>query len=274
MALTGKYVDIKRILEGVYRDYGWTHEIDWVDVIEWVGEVLDLIAAPKQYVNKVTDNNTDLNHPCPITIKNYRGELPCDLLYIVQVRENKAKVPMRYSTDTFQRGLEKNEANIDPLNLSWYGTLSFSSPILARANLTKDTCNTDLTYMINDCYMFTNFEEGEVELSYMAFPTDEDGLPMVPDNVKYIQAVKAYIAEKVGQKMFIQGKMDGQRFNYLQRERDWYVGAATTAGHLPSIDEMESWKNQFVRLIPNLNLHRDSFRYQGDAHRQINHNSL
>jgi hypothetical protein len=66
MALNGKYVDIKRILEGVYRDYGFTHEVDWVDVIEWVGEVLDLIAAPKQYINKVTTIEESFRVTCYI----------------------------------------------------------------------------------------------------------------------------------------------------------------------------------------------------------------
>ena len=38
MALNGKYTNIDRIIDGVYRDYGWTHEVNWIDAIEWVGE--------------------------------------------------------------------------------------------------------------------------------------------------------------------------------------------------------------------------------------------
>ena len=41
MALNGKYTKIERILEGVFRDYGWTHEVDWVDALEWTGECMD-----------------------------------------------------------------------------------------------------------------------------------------------------------------------------------------------------------------------------------------
>ena len=96
---------------------------------------------------------------------------------------------------------------------------------------------------------------------------------MIPDNVKYVQAVKAYIAEKVGQRLFLQGKLDGQRFNYLQRERDWYLGAATTAGLMPTVDQMETWKNQFVRLIPQMNAHGTGFKYYGDMQKERNLNS-
>ena len=70
--LNGKLIPIDRVIEGVYRDFGWTHELDWIDAVEWVGEIMDMIAAPKQYVDKVTDGDEDRYHQCPIVIKNYR----------------------------------------------------------------------------------------------------------------------------------------------------------------------------------------------------------
>lgn len=259
MALTGKYVKIGRIIDGVYRDFGWTHEVNWIDAVEWVAECLDLIAAPRQYVEKVSDGNEDLNHPCPIIIKKYRGTLPCDMLYPIQVREKTTDTIMRYSSDSFHLGLEKYEADLPKK------TSEFNFPLEEGARrLLKDDCAEDLTYTINDCYIFTNFEEGELVISYKAFPTDSDGLPMVPDDQAYIQAVKYYIAEKIGQKLFIQGKLDGGRFQYLQRERDWYVGKANSRAHLPTMDQMETWKNEFLRLIPNINAHGKGFKYLGD----------
>ena len=275
MALTGQYVSIGRVMEGIFRDYGWTHEVDWVDALEWTGEVMDLIAVPQQYLDKVTDGNVDLNHPCAIGISKYRGLLPCDMLYPVQVRDAATKVPLRYSSDSFHTGLEKMEENVPtpPLTVTSFGSITFTSPFIVADSKLKDTCTSDLTYTINGCYIFTNFEEGSLELVYKAFPMDADGQPLIPDNVKYIQAVKAYIAEKIAQKLFIQGKLDGQKFNYLQRERDWYLGAATTAGLMPTVDQMETWKNQFVRLIPQMNAHGTGFKYNGDMSKQRTLNS-
>lgn len=270
MALNGKYVKIGRILEGIYRDYGWQHELDWTDAVEWLGEAMDLIAVPRQYVEKITDGNDDLKHPCPIKIKNYRGNLPCDILNINNVIEGKNRIPMRHTTDIHHIGLQMSEAAIQPP-----ASPPITSPLnVVKNNLTKDAADTDLTYKINDCYIFTNFPEGEVIMNYNAFPTDEDGLPLVPDNVKYIQAVKAYIAEKIGQKLWMQNKITGDKFQYLQRERDWYIGAATTAGLMPTVDEMQAWTNAFVRLIPNINQHgSNTFKYLGDQSKQIKHNS-
>lgn len=271
--LNGKHISIDRIMEGVYRDYGWTHEVDWIDVLEWAGEVMDLIAAPKQYVQKITDGNDDLYHPCAITIKNYRGSLPCDLIEIQQVREFDNKIPMRYASGTFHKSLPTSEATLPEGSLTQLGK-TFTSPFIAQNNMLKDNNPTQLNYTINNNHIFTNFEEGTVEMAYTAFPTDCNGHPLIPDNIKYVKAVKAFIAEKIGQRLYLQGKMTGDRFHHLQQEYAFYVGAADVAGRMPNVDEMESWKNQLVRLIPNMNAHNGSFTYSGDKPRQTNHNSI
>jgi hypothetical protein len=269
MALNGKYVKIPTIIEGLYRDYGWTHEVDWVNVIEWLGEFMDLVAAPDQYIDKVTDGNKEIGNPCAIEIKNYRGKLPDDILYIVQAQEYQRKIPMRKTTDNFHIGREVAEEHLPDATPK----PPFSSTLHVKDMLLKDGCAEELTYSVSQCYMFTNFKEGLVEIAYKAFPTDEEGMPMIPDNTKYVLAAKAYVAEKIGQRLWMQGKMTGDKFQYLQRERDWYMGAATSAGNMPDVDKMESWKNAFVRLVPNLNFHDNAFRYMGDPSQQINHNS-
>lgn len=269
----GKYVEISQIIDGVYRDYGFTEEIDWIDAVEWIGEILDLIGAPKQYLDMITDGNTDLGHPCAIEIANYRGTLPSGMVYVVGAREASTKTPMQYSTHTFHKGLVKTEENLPTLSLNWFGNIAFESPFVSQSNIMKDGADSTLTYTLSDCHIFTNFEEGSVELAYKSFPVDCNGYPMVPDNVKYIKAVKAYIAERVGMKLFLKDKMTENKFRYLCSERDWYVGAATVAGVMPSVDEMETWKSSFVRLIPNVNQHQTEFKYLGNPQQYINHNS-
>jgi hypothetical protein len=39
----------------------------------------------------------------------------------------------------------------------------------------------------------------------------------------------------------------------------WYVGAATTAGLMPSLDMMESWKNMHLKIMPRFNEHSKFF---------------
>jgi hypothetical protein len=44
--LNGKFIGIDRVIEGVYRDFGWSDQLDWIDAVEWTGEIMDMIAAP------------------------------------------------------------------------------------------------------------------------------------------------------------------------------------------------------------------------------------
>jgi hypothetical protein len=261
--LNGKYISIKTIIEGVYRDYGFSNDLDWVDALEWAGEVLDLISAPKQYISKVTDGNSELQHPCPIKIENYRGCLPEDLSSIISVREYTEQIEMLPSADTFFLDRRVPQTTLDT-------NTDFTSPLKVDQNL---YCGDKIQYKIQNNHIFTSFKEGEVEISYRALPVDCDGLPLIPDNIKYINAVKHYIAAKIAFRMFIQDKINGQKLQKIEQERDWYIGAATTAGVNPTLDEMESWKNQWLRLIPSINQHSNSFRYHSEPSKQINHNS-
>lgn len=275
MALNGKYVSIKRVLDGVYRDYPFTHELDWVDAVEWIGECLDLIACPKQYVDRLTDGNSEINNPPPIVIKDYRGSLPCDFLYPIQARDHKTGTTLRYSSDSFHRGLEKSEANLPTIpDSAVHGfTSSFNSQFISNQDLLRDTKQTDLTYTITDCHIFTNYKEGCIEMAYKAFPTDLEGLPMIPDDVSYINACKHYIGEKIMYKQYLLGKVDAARLSKVEQQRDWFVGKANSAAHLPTMDQMEMWKNEFVRLIPNIRAHDNGFKYLGDMQQQRNVNS-
>ena len=178
--MTSKYIKIDRILENVHRDYGF--ELDWIHCVEWIGECLDLIGAPRTYVEKATDGNEILGHDLPITITENRGKLPCDMLSLVQAFQNKngTWLPMRVSTD--------------------------NSHISYRCNESIDyTRETEITYKLNNNHIFTSFGEGEVILVYNANPTDERGFPMIPDNIKFIKACQAYIADKMVMKLGLKG---------------------------------------------------------------------
>jgi hypothetical protein len=266
MALNGKYISLTSIINSVYRDYGFNVDIDIADAYEWAGEALELIGSPSLLVDKITDGNKDLCHPDPIEIKKGRGELPCDLVYVMSVREYYSKQPMIGSTDVFK--------SVD------YGKIGdgkrryiseFDGSDVINSNLiTNSPVPSKLEYKLNNNHIFTNFDSGLVEISYKGFLIDEDGSPMIPDNVKVRNAIKSYIAERIAFKMVIQGKMDAGRYNLISQERAWYIGAATTAANMPSVDQLESWKRAFLRLIPNINRHNSSFKNLNNQERRNN----
>lgn len=242
MSLTGKYVDISYIIERVYRDNGFDLEIKYDEVIEWTWDVIALIGAPQSFVDKVTDGSTGM--PQPIVIANYRGTLPSDLHAVTLARDYDSKMPMLCKSSTYLR-------DTDQLYVK----------------------ESQYTYTLNDSYIFTSFEEGEVELHYKAFPTNNLGMPMIPDDIKFVMATQAYIAERIGFRLMMQDHLSERKYDRLNGERLWYIGAAQSRAATPSIDQMESIKNRYLRLRINPDMHDTSFIYSMEKERLILHNN-
>jgi len=243
MSLTGKYVDVALIIERVYRDYGFDLEIKYDEVIEWIWDVMSLIGAPQPLVDKITDGSDTM--PEPIEIVNYRGELPNDVHSVYLARDYDSKMPMICKQSSFLKDMDQ---------------------LYQRES--------QYTYTLNNNYIFTSFEEGQVEMHYKAFPTNSLGMPMVPDDIKFIMAVQAFIAERIGFRLFMQDKLGGPKYQKLEQDRAWYIGAAGTKAQIPSIDEMEGIKNRFLRLRTHVDLHSTSFVYSTVSERLILHNNI
>lgn len=243
MSLTGKHVDVSYIIERIYRDYGFDLEIKYDEVIEWIWDVMAMVGTPAAFVDKVTDGSEGM--PQPITIANYRGELPCDLHFVTHARDYDTKMPMICKSSSYLRDTDQ---------------------LFVRES--------QYTYTLNNNYIFTSFEEGEVELHYKAFPTNALGMPLVPDNIKFIMAMQSYIAERIGHRLWLQDKLIDKKYQKLEQERLWYIGAAQTAGVIPSVDEMEGIKNRFLRLKTVIDLHDSSFIYSAEKERLILHNNI
>jgi hypothetical protein len=118
-----------------------------------------------------------------------------------------------------------------------------------------------------------NFEKGFIALAYKAVPVDEDGFPKIPDDIKFKNAVKYHIMWKLAFLRLMSNKISTQAYQIIERDRDWYIGAAQTRSHMPSMDMMESIKNNWIRLIPKINQHRDGFKSANMQEQRILHNA-
>jgi hypothetical protein len=131
-----------------------------------------------------------------------------------------------------------------------YGASTFHASIHCDGCVNMGASYKD-TYII-DCGMVkTSFESGSVCISYMAFPTDAECYPLVPDNISYREAMFWYITKK----LLMQGVKLKAPFNYEYAEHQWkyYCTQARNAANYPDIDRMESFMSQWVRLTPNMN---------------------
>lgn len=247
----GKYLSINTIINAAYRDSGMTIS-NRADAIEWAAEAIELIGGVQQMVDSI-----DVK-----LVENYKCKIPCEthLLYSIKgypkddapdIEECEIQgscfIPMVYSSDTFHRYI--NNADSNPYNLS------------------------TLSYTVNDDYIFTNFEKGFLLIDSKNIAVDEDGFPKIPDDIKFVNAVKFHIMWKLAFLRMMEGKISAQAYQIIERDRDFYIGAAQTRSQMPSIDQMESLKNNWIRMIPKINQHADNFKTASIEEKRYIHNN-
>ena len=169
--ITG-YVTIDSIIESVIRDTEDHTNIDIYDASEWAAKAMSDIGLLDSYEFGVTT----------IDIEAYKGELPFGMINILAARDNVTKTPLIKSTNQFF---------LNPTNV--VQTSSSSEELDVPALSTNTKVNVNYTYYINSGYMYTNFDEGQVEIAFTTYPIDERGLPMIPNDESYKEAIKSYI---------------------------------------------------------------------------------
>ena len=237
--MIGKRISIKYIIEKLYRDLGVNQELNVDDVIEWSAEALMYIGAFTQFEEKTTMLN----------VENCKVALPCDLYKLKQVSYN-------------------NQI------LSWSGNSLPTNHFCSECELPP--CCSDITFYINDCYLFVNWFDstqttGDICLSYIAVPTDEEGLPTVPDDVSYMKALTAYVTKMLDYQDWRKGKIPDKIFQHSEKEWNYYCGQTKAQGNMPDLTRMEELKNVWVRLLPQQNEFLQGFRNLGKAERKKLH---
>ena len=166
MNWSSKYTSVQEIIGKVYRDMGMADQINFADAVEWAGEAIEFIGAPFHLKDKIVR----------IPIVNYRAELPLDLHYIVTSRG--------YPTDCIEEE-PCEEVDTSHYRAMRYSTDSYHHWYCSNKSFGDQHCASDLTYKINDNFIFTSYETGFVLIAYKGIPVDNDGFPQIPDDPKF-----------------------------------------------------------------------------------------
>lgn len=119
------------------------------------------------------------------------------------------------------------------------------------------------SYVIRGNDIQTSFEEGELEISYLALPVDSEGYPTIPEIASYIRALELYIKKKWFTILFDLGKLNVSIYNNVRTEYAFAVGQAQSELIKPSLDEMEAFTNMWNSLLPRHSAHRFGFNTLG-----------
>ena len=275
----------KTIIRKIFRDLKPDND-NWIDdAIEWIGEALEHIGASTQLCQK----------QCVLDIVDHKTLMPSDLYYINQVAINNSVSPVNSTEldalvarvaelkdqikDAQDNNLEysdtatilheinnrivvienvyfKSSNQLQPLQ---YGASTFHRSMHCEVCVNENTSYED-TYIVDCDYIKTSFVSGKICLSYMAFPTDEDCYPLVPDDISFSEAMFWYVYKKIllSKPNF---KNNGVDYNFAENQWKYYCTQARNAANYPDIDRYESFMNQWVRLIPDINRHDKAFEH-------------
>ena len=151
-------------------------ELDIWDVIEWGGEALELIGAGLAYEELIAE----------VCVKEHRAALPCNLHILDSVSYNGN--PLKQCTGTF--GAISTTPSVTGSNYI-DGKLVDTDNFPMQGN--NQNSGRDC-YYVNDNFIITSFDKGCLLLAFRGIKIDDEGFPMIPDNVSYKKAIKSYIS--------------------------------------------------------------------------------
>lgn len=234
------YTNIKEVVAKLYRDLGINEEIPFNSIVEWIAEGLNLIGAYSQY-NEISD--------C-LELTNGKGKLPCNFYKLVSI--NYKGYPLYWATNT---------------NASNYQCSNCQIPVCSSGQC-------EYTFYLNDSYVITNINEPNTDdtanicIVYLGMPTDEDGYPMIPDDVYYNKALVAYVTYMLDRQEWRKGKTTDKVYQEAKNEWEFYVNSARGSANMPNSAQLERLKNIWRRMIPLTNEYDRSFINLGNKERR------
>ena len=228
MVNNNNFVNIRVVLDRLLR-HPLLNDLNLESAIQYTLDFIGIMGLPNVYIDKIST----------ISIKNYRGELPCDLIAINQVRLTKNGIALRAMTDNFNA----------------YSTQDHEG---------RDGERGEPSFKTQGRVIFTSIKEQEIDISYKAIMLDEEGLPLVPDNSIFLKALELYIKKEWFTILFDMGKISPAVLNNTQQEYAFKAGQCNNEFVIPSVSEMEAITNMWNQLIPRVTEFRRGFKNLGD----------
>lgn len=218
-------VSYKTIIDKLYRDLGVNEELPEYDIITWIDEALLFIGAFSQFQSK----------PYLLNIVNHKAHLPTGFYKLQLIAHNNTP-------------------------LYWSGNSLINNWCCEDAKIPVCQDCTDNTFYIDNYCLYTSVKEGDVAITYLSIPVDEDGYPTIPDDIYFYEACKAYVVKQLDWREWRKGRVADKVKEDSQNRWDFYVQAARGAANLPNLSQLESLKNRLIRLIPQNRAYNQFFR--------------
>lgn len=240
-----KYVSSKETINNFFRNTGVSDRINYGDAAYWIYECMELIGTPLQYIPKVIGHNGDKSYD----LESYRLELPADFHKLIAVSiDGILALP---SQNLFHQMLDGSCCGYDTDNLPSSNFYDNFGNVFSPQALPFNTrqLSTPPTFTLNSNYITFDVKDGKVCMAYMAFPLDEEGFPLIPDNVKYKRAVAQYIQWKYDYIQWRQKLLPNEVYMESKQEYEWAIASARAEMLMPDLTQMESLRRSLTKMV-------------------------
>lgn len=228
--LNGNYVSIQTIIEYISRHYKGV--IDPMEVT-----LVDVMEGAAELMGLIGAPTTFEEHTTTLTVSNYNVAIPSDLILLQSLRINDTDSYLRRATSKFNTG--------------------------------EDAYTYDAyTFKENNGYYYFNFEEGTVEISYLKYPTDTNGYPLIPDNETWKLALTHYIAHIIIRRLRMRGEVTSEALTLALQSKSFYTRRAENEAKMPDVHMLENIKAMFLRLTPHVYSYDSGFGSIGTRSRR------
>jgi len=240
-------ISVQQVIAKVLSDLDIREEaIRISDCIEWASEAVEKIGSVKQLNRKVSGTNGLGVLP----IVGHQVQIPFDLHRLNSVAWSRTGTgnwhPMTLATGAFSVWSAKDIKNT------------------VDTSMGPGILNQELKYSIKPRYIMTNVEDGFLKLSYDSIPLDENGYPLIPDIISYIEAIYWYITVKLKYPDYMAGRLNREVYYDMRRSWNFYCKQAYGDSLMPTSDEMETIKNNWTKLVPDVYANNNFYDTIGD----------
>lgn len=287
--------NIRRIVDRLMRNNPMMRDLPFESAVEYAADFIQLVGAPALYEEKTAF----------VDVKDWRGELPCDFYKMIQVRSTMRDVKdchvhhEHHSHHDYDghHDLSKNNDVVLPEgfhidghrhhHMHDHGVTEVHDhkrcqfhPVVYRYSadsfhMSPDRIDGDrvglYTYKLQGNCIFTSTKDQDLEISYMAYCVDEEGLPLIPDNVEFLRGLECYIKLQWYRPKFEMGELSQNVIEALDREYCWAVGAAQAEFARLDPDKAETLFNAINTLLPRRRQHMVGYASMGAKENWHNH---
>lgn len=230
---------IDNLIAKIIRDTRIPDSSYLADMYEWIPEAMRLLKTMVEM--PVT--------PQKVTITNHMAKLPCGLIELLAVEYQGQR--LRYYNGIRPGGSLTLFSTRENIGFTYYPTFKDmpSGPVLDLQLVMAAAAHPTAGYQVHMDYISTTFESGEVTLYFRQAPVDSRGLPLIPDNPDYKEAIYWWVREKL-----IQSGWTDPVYGHDDRMADqrWEKHAARAISDItyPSVDQKEAQLAMSVRFVP------------------------